>query len=86
MKTIITKKELAERWGVDLDTVDKYEKDGYIRRLRLPGAKYSVSSVELIEFDGVENLIIKRDKEKRALIEENRELREKLEKIRRAME
>lgn len=62
-KTVLNKKELAERWGVDISTLEAYEKEGYIKRINLPGAKFSLSSIEKIEYDGIDNLIIKKDHE-----------------------
>jgi len=63
MRTILNRKELADRWGVDISTLDTYEKEGYIRRLNLPGAKYSLAIIETIENDGIDNLVIIKDRE-----------------------
>lgn len=81
-RTILSKKDLAERWGVDISTLETYEREGYIKRLDLPGAKYSVASIEKLEYDGSDNLLMRKDREIRELREENIELRAKLEKIR----
>ena len=60
-RTILSKKDLAERWGVDISTLETYEKEGYIQRLNLPGAKYSLSSIEKLEYDGTDNLLMRKD-------------------------
>lgn len=60
-RTILSKKDLAERWGVDISTLETYEREGYIRRLDLPGAKYSLSSIEKLEYDGTDNLLMRKD-------------------------
>lgn len=62
MKTILTQKELADRWGTDVSTIVVYEKEGYIKRLNLPGAKYSIVSAEALEYDGTDNLILKKER------------------------
>lgn len=61
-KTLITRKELAERWGVNVTTIDDYEEKGYIRRVNLPGCQFSLVSIEKLEYDGTDNLLIKKDK------------------------
>lgn len=60
-RTILSKKDLAERWGVDISTLETYEREGYIRRLDLPGAKFSLSSIEKLEYDGTDNLLMRKD-------------------------
>lgn len=82
MKTILTKKELADRWGTDVSTIDVYEKEGYITRLNLPGAKYSVVSVEALEYDGTDNLILKKERKIKELEAEVLRYRNKFEEIR----
>lgn len=80
-RTILSKKDLAERWGVDISTLETYEREGYIKRLDLPGAKYSVASIEKLEYDGSDNLLIKKD---RIIREQNlriQELESKIEMI-----
>ncbi len=80
-RTILSKKDLAERWGVDISTLETYEREGYIKRLDLPGAKYSVASIEKLEYDGYDNLLIKKD---RIIREQNlriQELESKIEMI-----
>lgn len=65
MKTILTRKELAERWGVAGTTIDRYEREGHIKKLFNGG--YSLSSIEALEYDGIDNLIIQKDREIRQL-------------------
>lgn len=60
-RTILDKKELIERWGISYKTLEAYEKEGYIRRLNLPGAKFSLSSIEKLEYDGTDNLLMRKD-------------------------
>lgn len=80
-KTLITRKELAERWGVNVTTIDDYEEKGYIRRVNLPGCQFSLASVEKLEYDGTDNLLIKKDKLILELQEKVMEYKGKLEKI-----
>lgn len=83
MKTVLTVKDLCERWGVDARTIARYEEDGIIRRLsKMPGVRFSLTSIEKIEYDGTDTLLMRKDREIRELREENIELRAKLEKIR----
>ena len=82
MKTVLTVKELCERWGVDARTLSRYEDDGVIRRISgMPGVKYSLASIEKIESDGTDNLIIKKEREIQDLKLENLRLRNKIEEI-----
>ena len=70
MKTVLTRKELSERWGVDARTIARYEEDGIIRRLsKMPGVRFSLSSIEKLEYDGTDNLLIKKEREIRELKE-----------------
>jgi len=34
-KTVLTRKELSERWDVDPRTIDKFEQDGIIQKNRI---------------------------------------------------
>lgn len=62
MKTVLTVKELCERWGVDARTIARYEEEGIIRRLTgIPGVRFSLSSIEKIEYDGTDNLLMRKD-------------------------
>ena len=63
MKTVLTVKDLCERWGVDARTIARYEDEGIIRRLSgIPGVRFSLTSIEKIECDGVDNLLMKKDR------------------------
>lgn len=81
-RTILSKKDLAERWGVDISTLETYEREGYIRRLDLPGAKYSLSSIEKLEYDGTDNLLMRKDQIIREQNLRIQELENKIEMIR----
>lgn len=81
-RTILSKKDLAERWGVDISTLETYEREGYIRRLDLPGAKYSLSSIEKLEYDGTDNLLMRKDQIIREQNMRIHELESKLKMIR----
>ena len=81
VKTILNRKELADRWGIDISTLDTYEKEGFVRRLNLPGAKYSLASIETVENDGIDNLIIAKEREIKKLKQENLTLRNVIEMI-----
>ena len=62
MKTVLTVKDLCERWGVDARTIARYEEEGIIRRLSgIPGVRFSLTSIEKIECDGTDNLLKKKD-------------------------
>lgn len=64
MRTVISKKELADRWGCNVTTIDALEREGVICRLsKLPGVKFSVVSIESIEYEGVPQLLTMKDKE-----------------------
>lgn len=63
MKTVLTVKDLCERWGVDARTIARYEEEGIIRRLSgMPGVRFSISSIEKIEYDGTDTLLMKKDR------------------------
>lgn len=79
MKTLISREELAERWGVSTQSVINYEKDGVItRNPNIPAPRYSLDEIcrlegtELnalspIERKRMENLIKKQEEEIEAL-------------------
>ena len=55
MKTVLTKAELAERWSVDVRTIDKWEQNKVIQRIDgIPTPRYSVEHIQSIE--GIKNL------------------------------
>ena len=80
MKTVLTRKELAERWGVDPKTIDKYEDDGIIRKNRI--GKFTIAAIEKAEYDGTDALIMKKEREIQELRLENIRLTNKLNEIR----
>ncbi|MCF0163209.1 MAG: histidine kinase [Fusobacterium necrophorum] len=50
MKTVLTKTELADRWGVDSRTIDKWEREKIIKRVDgIPTPRYSIKTIEEIE-------------------------------------
>lgn len=82
MKTVLTVKDLCERWGVDARTIARYEEDGIIRRLsKMPGVRFSLTSIEKIESDGTDTLLMKKDREIRELKELVIEYQSIIEKI-----
>lgn len=53
MKTLISREELAERWGVSTQSVINYEKDGVItRNPNIPAPRYSLD--EICRLEGTE--------------------------------
>jgi hypothetical protein len=68
MKTLLSRSELATRWGVDVTTVDGYERDGVIKRVfEIGWPKYSLAAVEIIEAGGVGKMVGKLMAENEAL-------------------
>lgn len=50
MKTLLSPKELGERWGYSLASIDRLEKNGVIHRVKgLNNVKYSLREIEEIE-------------------------------------
>lgn len=78
-RTVLNRKELSERWGVDPKTIDKFEQYGIIQKNKI--GKFSISSIEAIEFDGTDTLIMKKDREIRELKAQILEYRSIIEKI-----
>lgn len=55
MKRLLTRGELAERWGVDVRTIANWENDKVIQRVDgIPLPRYSLAHIEAIE--GVKDL------------------------------
>ena len=49
-KTLLSPKELGERWGYSLASIDRLEKNGVIHRVKgLNNVKYSIKEIEQIE-------------------------------------
>jgi DNA-binding transcriptional regulator YhcF (GntR family) len=83
MKTVLTRKELSERWGVDPKTIDKLEQDGIIRKNRI--GKFTIAAIEKAEYDGTDALIMKKEREIQELRLENIRLKNMFEEIREVM-
>lgn len=57
MKTLLTRDELAERWGYTKTSIVRLEQDGVIHRVKdLQGCKYSIREIEKIEMLGRSDL------------------------------
>ena len=57
MKTLLTRDELAERWGYTKTSIIRLEEDGVIHRVKgLQGCKYSIREIENIEKLGRKDL------------------------------
>ena len=72
MKTVLTKAELAERWSVDVRTIDRIE--------GIPVPRYSVEHIQSIE--GIKNLNHFSPLERKRLEIELEKLRAENEKLR----
>lgn len=79
MKTVLTRKELSERWGVDPRTIDKFESEGIIQRNII--RKFTISSIEAAEYDGTDTLLMKKEREIRELKAQILEYRSIIEKV-----
>lgn len=75
VKTTLTRKELADRWGVNERTIINYEQDGVIKAMRLPKPLYSLSMILEIEGTDLDTLT---PIEKRRLERENEDLKKQL--------
>ena len=89
-QTLLTRNELAKRWGISLKSVINYEQDGIISRIpKIPVPRYSLNEILNIEqTDMSENspLFVKQlKKENKQLKEENEKLNKKLNLIRQAL-
>jgi len=86
MVTIINRKDLADRWGTNVTTLDAWERSGVIKRLpRYPSPRYSLSDVEKAESNGMDNLYRRKEQIIREQAERIQELEQKLETVRRAI-
>ena len=57
LKTLLTRDELAERWGYTKTSIIRLEEDGVIHRVKgLQGCKYSIREIESIEKLGRKDL------------------------------
>lgn len=49
-KTLISRSELAERWGLGTKTIEKYEQEGVITRVpKISTPRYTIAEIEKIE-------------------------------------
>lgn len=86
MKTLISREELAERWGVSTQSIINYEKDGVItRNPNIPVPRYSLDEIlkiEGVKFNSMSPLERSRlTKEIKKLEEENKLLKLQLRKF-----
>lgn len=57
MKTLLSRSELAERWGYEISSITRLEQDGTIHRVKnLQGVRYSIREIEQIESLGKKDL------------------------------
>ena len=82
MKTVLTKQELADRWGVSQKTIDEYRKEGILSEIKIPAIRFPIAYIE--ELEGVKLTRfspLEREKMEKELIRlkelerENKELR-----------
>ncbi|MGB4588995.1 MAG: transcription factor [Clostridiaceae bacterium] len=86
MLTVIDRVSLAERWGKDRKTIENYEKEGVITRLRkFPSPHYSLKEIEEIESDGRDNLLQRKNKEIQGLKAYVSELEQKIDRVKGAI-
>lgn len=78
-KTMLSRKELSERWGVNGGTIDNYVREGIIRKNKI--GKFTIACIEAVEFDGTDTLIMKKDREIRELRAQILEYRSVIEKV-----
>ena len=83
VQTLLSRQDLAKRWGLTPQAVINYEQQGILtRNPNLPTPRYNLTDVERIENMGVgENITGYLQRELNNLRKENRELKEKLNKI-----
>lgn len=56
MKSLLSRKTLAERWDMSIKSIERYEFDGIITRVNgLPSARYSLEEILKIENNGEVN-------------------------------
>ncbi len=50
LKVVLTKTELAKRWGVDTRTIDKWEQNKIIQRIKaIPAPRYNIEHILKVE-------------------------------------
>lgn len=89
-QTLISRKELAERWGITQMCVINYEESGVITRINgIPVPRYSLNEILKIEQTDISEtspLVVKQLKKRnKQLEEENERLTEKLNLVRQAL-
>lgn len=85
MKTVFTTDELMERWGLSRSAIRTMESDGKLHRLtNMPGVRYSAQEVVSLESldEDTKGLTAW---ERHRFMQENSELREELNILRKAM-
>lgn len=85
IQTVITITELTERWGLSRSAIRTMETDGKLHRLiNMPGVRYSAQEVVQLESldEDTKGLTAW---ERHKLTQENKEMREELNKLRQAM-
>ena len=86
MATIINRQKLAERWDTTPTTLDGWEREGVIHRLpKYPTPRYSLTEVEMVESNGMNNLVKKKERIIREQAERIEELEQRLENTRRVI-
>lgn len=83
-ETIISRKNLAERWGKTTETIIQYEQQGVIKRLKLPSPHYSLKQIIELEETGIERKSLEHrqlEKKYKKLLQENEEYKERIAKI-----
>lgn len=53
MKPVISMNELMERWDLSRNAITKMEQDGLLKRLKLPGVRYSMKAV--LDLEGIDS-------------------------------
>ena len=83
VQTLLSRQDLAQRWGLTPQAVINYEQQGILtRNPNIPTPRYNLYEIEKIENMGVgENITGYLQRELNNLRKENRELKEKLNKI-----
>lgn len=66
-RRLLDKKDVLEILGISNNTLDAWERQGYIKRCKTPTVKYSRASIEKLEYDGMDNLLMSKDREIREL-------------------
>ena len=83
VQTLLSRQDLAKRWNITPQAILNYEQQGILtRNPNIPTPRYNLYEVERIENMGVgENITGYLQRELNNLRKENRELKEKLNKI-----